>query len=238
MDRFYAEVEDAYAKIFERLGIGDSTFETFASGGIFSKYSHEYQTFLPVGEDTVYYNEDKSIALNEEVLKPEVLSDLGVSREELFETRAAEVANIFKLKFKYSGPLDLKFIDENNTKNTVYMGCYGIGVSRLMGVIAEKFADERGLVWPESVAPFKYYLVGIGEEGSRRAEEFYAGRENEILFDDRNLRIGEKFADAELMGIPFRVVISDKTLTENKAELTDRKTGETKLISIDELFGL
>lgn len=238
LDRFYAEVEGAYVKIFERLGIGDSTFETFASGGIFSKYSHEYQTFLPVGEDTVYYNEDKSVVLNEEVLKPEVLSDLGVSREELFETRAAEVANIFKLKFKYSEPLDLKFIDENNTKNTVYMGCYGIGVSRLMGVIAEKFADERGLVWPESVAPFKYYLVGIGEEGSRRAEEFYAGHENEILFDDRNLRIGEKFADAELMGIPFRVVISDKTLTENKAELTDRKTGETKLISIDELFGL
>lgn len=238
LDRFYAEVEGAYAKIFEQLGIGDSTFETFASGGIFSKYSHEYQTFLPVGEDTVYYNEDKSVVLNEEVLKPEVLSDLGVSREELFETRAAEVANIFKLKFKYSEPLDLKFIDENNTKNTVYMGCYGIGVSRLMGVIAEKFADERGLVWPESVAPFKYYLVGIGEEGSRRAEEFYAGRENEILFDDRNLRIGEKFADAELMGIPFRIVISDKTLTENKAELTDRKTGETKLISIDELFGL
>ena len=110
------------------------------------------------------------------------------------------------------------------------MGCYGIGISRLMGVIAEKFADEKGLVWPESVAPFKYYLVGIGEEGIKEAEEIYREHEKEILFDDRDLRPGEKFADSELMGIPYRVVISDKTLAEDAMEITDRRTGETKLI--------
>ena len=238
LDRFYAEVEGAYERIFKRLGLGDSTFETFASGGIFSKYSHEYQTFLPVGEDTVYYNADKSVVLNKEVLEPEVLADLGVSRDELAETTAAEVGNIFKLKFKYSEPLGLKFIDENNDSKTVYMGCYGIGVSRLMGVIAEKFADEKGLVWPESVAPFKFHLISIGEKGIAEAEKFYQTRENEIFYDDRDLRPGEKFADAELMGMPIRVVISDKSLESGSAEITFRASGETKLIKLEELTNL
>ncbi len=235
LDRFYGEAEKAYGRIFERLGIGDCTFETFASGGIFSKYSHEFQTFLPVGEDTVYYNKDKSVVLNKEVLTDEVLTDLNVSRDDLTETSAAEVGNIFKLKFKYSEPLGLKFINDKNEQQTVYMGCYGIGVSRVMGVIVEKFADEKGLVWPEAIAPFKYYLVGIGEKGLARAEELYHGREEEFLFDDRDLRPGEKFADSELMGIPYRIVVSDKTLANDEAEITDRRTGETRFVKISEL---
>ena len=106
----------------------------------------------------------------------------------------------------------------------------------MMGVIAEKFADDKGLVWPEAVAPFKYYLVGIGEQGLMEAQNLYAGHENEILFDDRDLRPGEKFADAELMGIPYRIVISDKTLESNSAEVVDRKTGKKKLVDIKKLF--
>ena len=235
LDDFYGKVEKAYGEIFKRLGVGDDTFETFASGGIFSKYSHEFQTFLPVGEDTVYYNPDKSVVLNKEVLEDDVLAELGVKREELAETTAAEVGNIFKLKFKYSEPLGLKFADENNTLQTVYMGCYGIGVSRLIGVIAEKFADDKGLVWPEAVAPFKYHLIGIGENGTAEAEKFYAGREDNVLFDDRNLRPGEKFADADLMGLPYRVVISDKTLASGEAEVTDRRTGEVKMVKLASL---
>ena len=235
LDRFYAKVEKAYKKIYERLGLGDDTYETFASGGIFSKYSHEFQTVLPVGEDDIYYNNDHSVVLNKEVLNPETLADLGVAEDELSSTTAAEVGNIFKLKFKYSEPLGLKFSDEQNTQQVVYMGCYGIGVSRVMGVIVEKYADDKGLVWPESVAPFKYHLIGIGEEGIRRAEEFYANHEEEVLFDDRELRPGEKFADAELMGMPYRVVISDKTLAEDSAEVTNRQTGETKLVKLSEL---
>ena len=235
LDKFYAEVEVAYKKIYERLGLGEDTFETFASGGIFSKYSHEFQTFLPVGEDDVYYNADKSVVLNKEVLNPETLNDLGVKEEELQQTTAAEVGNIFKLKFKYSEPLGLKYSDEQNSQQVVYMGCYGIGVSRVMGVIVEKYADDKGLVWPESVAPFKYHLIGIGENGMKRAEEFYANHPGEVLFDDRDLRPGEKFADAELMGMPYRIVISDKTLAENSAEVTDRRTGDSKLIKISEL---
>ena len=140
--------------------------------------------------------------------------------------------------FKYSEPLGLKFSDEENAQKVVYMGCYGIGVSRVMGVIAEKFADEKGLVWPEQIAPYKYYLVGIGENGAVEAEKFYTGREEQVLFDDRNTRPGEKFADADLLGIPYRIVISDKTLAENAAELTNRATGESKLISLSDLNNL
>lgn len=235
LNDFYAKVEQAYKNIFTRLGIGDDTFETFASGGIFAKYSHEFQTLLPVGEDTIYYNADKSVVINKEVLNDETLADLNVSRDELTETTAAEVGNIFKLKFKYSEPLGLKFIDASNEQKTVYMGCYGIGVSRLMGVIAEKFADDKGLVWPESIAPFKCHLIGIGEQGQKAAEDFYNAHLKNILYDDRNLRPGEKFADADLIGIPYRVVISDKTLAENSAEVTNRLTGETKIVKISEL---
>ena len=236
LDAFYAEVEKAYARIFDRLGLGDSTYETFASGGIFAKFSHEYQTLLPVGEDTVYYNADKSLVFNKEVFTDEILAEFGAKKSDFTEDKAAEVGNIFKLKFKYSEPLGLKYTDESNNTQNVYMGCYGIGVSRVMGVIAEKFADEKGLVWPESVAPFKYYLVGIGEKGILEADRLYTGHEDEILYDDRDARPGEKFADSELMGIPYRIVISDKTLAEGKAELCRRATGETKLVDLNTLF--
>ena len=234
LNDYYQKVEAAYAKIYERLGLGDDTYETFASGGVFSKYSHEYQTFLPVGEDTVYYNADKSVVLNEEVLNDEVMNDLGVKREELTETRAAEVGNIFKLMFKYSEPLGLKYIDQDNSQKTVYMGCYGIGISRVMGVIAEKFADDKGLVWPENIAPYKYYLIGIGEHGTTEAEKLYENHEELFIFDDRDARPGEKFADAELLGIPYCIVISEKTLSENNVEVITRSTGESKLVPLDE----
>ena len=236
LDKFYAEVEKAYERIFTRLGIGDDTFETFASGGIFSKYSHEFQTLLPVGEDDVYYNADKSAGLNKEVFNDEVLEDLGLKGEKFDTATAAEVGNIFKLKFKYSEPLGLKYIDEENKQQTVYMGCYGIGVSRVMGVIAEKFADDKGLVWPESIAPFRYHLIGIGKNGAGEAEKFYKGREDVVFYDDRDVRPGEKFADAELMGMPYRVVISDKTLAEGAAEVTNRRTGESKMVKLENLF--
>ena len=238
LDDFYAKVETAYQNIFKRLGIGDITFETFASGGIFSKYSHEFQTLLPVGEDTIYYNDDKSLVFNKEVFEDEVLDEFGVKKEDFVETTGAEVGNIFKLKFKYSEPLGLNFVDSDNETKTVYMGCYGIGVSRLMGVIAENFADEKGLIWPESITPYKYYLVGIGEEGSKKADQLYSEHEDLIIFDDRDLRIGEKFADSELMGIPYRIVVSDKTLASNSAELTSRATSETKIITLDDLAHL
>ncbi len=235
-DKLYEEVKNAYIRIYDRLGIGSDTFVTFASGGVFSKYSHEFQTLCEVGEDNIYYNADKSVVLNEEVLIDEVMNDLGVKREELENTRAAEVGNIFTLGTKFSAPLGLEYTDKNGERKPVLMGCYGIGISRVMGVIAEKMCDDKGLVWPENIAPYKYYLIGLNEEGVKKAEELYHGHEEEVIFDDRDLHAGEKFADAELMGIPYRVVISDKTLADGKAEVTNRQTGETKLVDLAELY--
>lgn len=234
-DKFYHAAEKAYKRIYDRLGIGEDTFQTFASGGVFSKYSHEFQTLTDIGEDTIYYNADKSVVLNEEVLNDEVLAELGVKREELQSAKAAEVGNIFTLGTKYSAPLDLVYNDKDGERKTVLMGCYGIGVSRVMGVIAEKFCDEHGLIWPEQIAPYKYYLIGIGAEGAKQAETLYHGHEDIILYDDRDLRPGEKFADADLMGIPYRVVISDKTLTSGQAEVTNRATGENKLVNLNQI---
>ncbi len=236
--KIYAEVEKAYERIYERLGIGEDTFETFASGGVFSKYSHEYQTILPVGEDTIYYNKDKSVVLNKEVLNDEVLGDLGVTREELQETNGAEVGNIFTLKYKYSEPLGLKFQTKEGTQETVFMGCYGIGISRVLGVIVEKYADEKGLVFPENIAPYKFHIVAMGEKGTKKANEIYEQfkAKDKILLDDRDVRFGEKMKDSELIGIPTRVIISDRTLEADEVEMTDRKTGETKRIKVEEFL--
>lgn len=231
---FYDQVDQAYMRIYTRLGLGDCTYKTYASGGAFAKYSHEYQTVLPVGEDTIYLNQDKTLAINEEVMNDEVLNDLGVKREDFTATTAAEVGNIFTLRYKFSEPINLKFDDQDGIKKTVFMGSYGIGVSRVMGVIAEKFADDKGLVWPENIAPFKYYLIGIGDQGEDFANNLHKEYSSSILLDDRKLRPGEKFADAELMGIPYRVVASNKTLENNSVEITNRRTSETKILSIEE----
>ena len=228
-DAFYHQVEQAYARIYQRLGIGDDTFQTFASGGVFSKFSHEFQTLTPVGEDTIYFNQDKSVVLNEEVLNDEVLAELGVTRDQLTSARAAEVGNIFTLGTKYSAPLGLEFTDQAGARQTVLMGCYGIGVSRVMGVIAEKWADDKGLVWPAAIAPFRYHLIAIGEQGTKAADALYAEYPELFFYDDRDLRPGEKFADAELIGLPTQIVISDKTLATSQIEIKDRRAGDTSL---------
>ena len=233
-NKIYDQVDKAYMRIYQRLGLGDCTYKTYASGGAFAKYSHEFQTLTPIGEDTIYLNQDKTIAINEEVMNDEVLADLGAKREDFTPTTAAEVGNIFTLRYKFSEPIGLKFDDQDGVKKTVFMGSYGIGVSRVMGVIAEKFADEKGLVWPENIAPFKYYVIGIGNQGEALALDLHNSFRKQILLDDRKLRPGEKFADAELMGIPYRVVISNKTLENQTVEITNRKTGEVRTISVDE----
>lgn len=234
-EKFYEAVADSYLKIFDRLGIGDCTFRTFASGGSFSQFSDEFQTICDAGEDIIYLDREKKIAVNEEVYNDETLKTLGLEKDKLEQCKAAEVGNIFTLGYKYSDALDLCFNDEDGKRQKVFMGSYGIGPSRVMGVIAEKLSDEKGLVWPEEVAPYKYYIVGIGEAGEAKAAELHDMAPEDVILDDRkNARTGEKFADADLMGIPHRVVISDKTLAENKVELKNRKTNETKLLTLTE----
>lgn len=237
LDAFYEKVENAYKNIYDRLGIGEDTYEAFASGGIFSKYSHEFQTLTEVGEDTIWQNSDKSLSFNDEVFNDEVLAEFNAKKEDFTPTKACEVGNIFKLKFKYSEPLELKYVDKENKQQTVYMGCYGLGVTRVMGVIVEKTADEKGLVWPETIAPYKFHIIALGENGLKMANEIYDGNEEKILFDDREkARFGEKMSDFELMGIPYGIVITDKTLENNQAEFINRKTGEKSLLTIDELI--
>ena len=237
-DAFYETISEAYSRVFDRLGLGDITFKTFASGGSFAKFSHEFQTLSEVGEDIIYLHREKGIAINEEVYNDEVLAELGVSRDDLEEVKAVEVGNIFTLGTRFSDPLDLKFTDENGEAKQVIMGSYGIGPSRLMGLIAEHFADDKGLVWPENVAPYKVYLVSIGDVAAQ-ATELYEKLQSSgvtVLFDDRDERPGAKFADAELLGLPYRVTISERLLGESKLEFTPRNGGETELLTLDELL--
>ncbi len=237
-DLFYEKISEAYVRVFERLGLGDSTFKTFASGGSFAKFSHEFQTISDVGEDIIYLDRAKGIAINEEVYTDEVLAELGVNKAELEEVKAVEVGNIFTLGTRFSDPLDLKYTDENGESKLVVMGSYGIGPSRLMGLIAEHFADDKGLVWPENVAPYKVYLVSIGDVDAQ-ATELYEKLQSagvSVLFDDRNERPGAKFADAELIGLPYRVTISERLIGEEKLEFTRRNGGETELLTLDELL--
>ena len=234
-NEFYEKCAASYKKIFDRLGIGDYTFRTFASGGSFSKFSDEFQTICDAGEDIIYLDRNRNIAVNEEVYTDDVLNDLGLDKSKLEKCKAAEVGNIFTLGYKYSDALDLCYNDEDGKRQKVFMGSYGIGPSRVMGVIAEKLSDDKGLVWPVEIAPYKYYLVGIGKEGEKKAVELHDKAPEDIILDDRaSARTGEKFADAELMGIAYRVVVSDKTLAENKVEVKERQNGETKLLTLDE----
>ena len=239
-DAFYEVISQAYDRVYARLGLGEITYKTFASGGSFAKYSHEFQTLSPVGEDKIYVHKAKNLAINEEVYNDEVLADLGISKDELVEETAVEVGNIFTLGTKFSDALDLNYTDEDGTSKRVIMGSYGIGPSRVMGLIAEHFSDEKGLVWPENIAPATVYLVRIGGEGATaHADTLYEelkGRGIEVLYDDRDERPGAKFADAELMGIPYRVTVSDRLIEAGQYEYTPRISGETSLLTRDELL--
>ncbi len=235
-EKFYQDCTNAYMRVFTRLGIGEETFVTFASGGAFTKFSHEFQTICEAGEDLVYMNEDRSIALNEEVLNDETLSTLGITREDLKPVKTAEVGNIFNFGTQKSEETDFSFTNKEGLKEFVHLGSYGIGITRVMGVIAEKMSDEKGLSWHPNIAPFHVYLASIGDI-SEQAEKVYVDLTNsgiEVLFDDRDVRPGEKFADADLMGIPYRIVISEKTLKENKVELKSRLSDSPELMSLVE----
>jgi len=241
LDAFYDEAALAYMRVFTRLNLGDVTYKTFASGGAFSKYSHEFQTLSDAGEDIIYVSKEKGIAINKEVYTDEVLKDLGITRDSLVEEKAIEVGNIFKLGTRFSESIGLTFKDEDGKDQFPIMGCYGIGPNRLMGTVAELHSDEKGLVWPKSIAPFKAHIVRIGEveEVVAHADALYETLTEqgiETLYDDRDVRAGEKFADSDLLGIPVRIVVSQNTLTEGQLEVVVRATGEKKMQTENELI--
>lgn len=233
---FYDKTIDAYHRVFTRAGLGDRTFLTFASGGAFTQFSHEFQTLSDVGEDTVYLHRAKKIAINEEVLQDDVLGQLGVAREELEKVASIEVGNIFSFGGTKSEQLGLSFKDEKGASKPVILGSYGIGITRLMGAVVEIMADEKGIVWPKELAPFPVHLIAItsgNEQVAAEADRLYEQlKENgiECLYDDRDVRAGEKFADSDLLGLPLRIVVSEKTMSAGGVELIERSSGASKLV--------
>ena len=236
-DAVYESLKNAYVKIFSRVGLGEKTHLTFAAGGSFSKYSHEFQTETDAGEDIVYLSRAKKIAVNKEVLNDEVLADLGLGRDELEEVKTVETGNIFNLGTKFSEAVGLVIDGEDKTRTPVIMGSYGIGIGRLMGTVAEVFSDDKGLVWPENIAPFKYHLVNLLSDNTE-ADKIYEkmlSKNMEVLYDNRDTRAGTKLADSDLLGIPFRVIVG-KNFDSGKLEIVNRKTGESELVSVEDFI--
>lgn len=240
LDKYYDKAKKVYANIFKECGIGKQTYKTLASGGTFSKYSDEFQTITPAGEDIIYICSRCGLAINKEIKEAhEKCPECGC---DLFgEQKAVEVGNIFKLGTKYSTPFGLRFKDKNGLEKDIVMGCYGIGLSRLMGAVVEVCHDEKGIIWPNSLAPFMVHLIFIGENKKIKntADKIYQdlqSKQIEVLYDDRQDKsVGEKFAEADLLGIPYRVVVSEKTLKVSSVELKERNRSTAKLIKIKEL---
>jgi prolyl-tRNA synthetase len=226
--------------IFERVNLGDATFVTSAPGGFFTdKFSHEFQTLCETGEDEIYVNQEKGTAINEEIFNEETVKEMGMKTDNFEKRKAAEVGNIFDFGTSKCEQMGLYFNDKDGIKKPVFLSSYGIGITRLMGVLTEVLADDNGLVWPEAVAPFKYHLVEIVSEKpevKKIAEKIYKNLgENNVLYDDRDLRAGEKFADADLLGMPYQIIVSEKNIASGKLELKNRKTGEARMISENEI---
>lgn len=239
--KFYELMKDVYMKIFTRLGIGEQTYLTMSSGGSFSKYSFEFQTITDAGEDVILYDKDKKIAINKNDYTEEILLDFNLNKDDynFEEAQSVEVGDIYTLGEKYSKALGLTYKDEKGEEKNVFMGSYGIGVSRLMGTIVEIFSDEKGIIWPKAVAPFKVHLISLGQ--NEKAEEIYKQLQKEgvdVLFDDRDKKAGKKFADADLIGIPYRVVIGEKSLEVGGVEFKKRNSEESQILSVDELIVL
>ena len=238
---FYDRVTESYHKVFDRVGLGKDTYFTFASGGAFTdKFSHEFQTLVGAGEDIVYIDKKQKIALNKEVMNDDVLDLLKLKKENFEESVSAEVGNIFSFGSSKSETLGIYFTDKEGVSRPVIMGSYGIGIARLMGVIVEYFSDENGLNWPYSVAPYKVILTTIGNDPDvlKEAETMYKNLTDkgiEVLYDDRDARPGEKFADADLLGIPLRVVISEKNIKSGELEIKRRSEKNSQYIKKDEL---
>lgn len=238
--KFYDSAIVAYHKVFDRLGLANETFLTYASGQPFTEFSHEFQTVLPVGEDIIYLDRAKKLAINEEVMSDKIVEQLGLDKAKLEKVSAAEVGNIFSFGTIKSEPLGVLFSDEKGNQQPVVLGSYGIGITRLMGVMAERLADDKGLVWPSAVAPYSVYLATLGQESKTNelSDQIYDSLTKAgvgVLYDDRNESAGGKFADADLIGLPIRLVVSDKTAASESAEMKLRTSDKTENISLSKL---
>ncbi|GMU74115.1 MAG: hypothetical protein AMXMBFR44_3140 [Candidatus Campbellbacteria bacterium] len=240
---FYEKAQEAYMNVFRRMGLGDITYVTSASGGFFTdKFSHEFQTLCDAGEDTIYINAKENYAINGEVFNAETLAKLGAKESDFEAKKAAEVGNIFTFGTSKCEELGLMYTTKEGVRVPVFLGSYGIGLTRLMAVIAEVYGDEKGLRWPKEVAPFDVHVVVLesreGKGVHTYAEKIVMELEREgraVLYDDRAVSAGEKFADSDLIGIPVRVVISEKHLEGKTVELKRRDSDTAEVIPESEL---
>ncbi len=235
MNQYYDRVIEAYQKIYSQLGIGDETFVTFAGGGAFTKFSHEFQTLCDAGEDTLFVNADRTVAVNEEVLD-DATTEFHVDKSTLSPVTSAEVGNIFKFGTEKSEKMHIFFKDAEGKQQPIYLASYGIGITRVMGVIVEKFADDKGIVWPESVAPFRAHLISLGaDEAAEKLYQEFTIAGIEVLFDDRDATAGEKFADADLMGLPYRITIGRRSLERGVVEVKKRTSNDVENIPLEKV---
>lgn len=233
---FYERAKLAYVKIFDRVGLGEYTYLTEASGGVFGARSHEFQTLSDAGEDTIYLDEASGVAINKEIFSEEKARELGLDATMLVEKKSIEVGNIFPIEDAVARKLDFTFVDERGATQPILMGSYGIGLGRVMGTVAELLSDEKGLVWPRSIAPYAVHLVRLGDEDEviKTADEYYEllmSHHIDVLYDDRDMRAGEKFADSDLIGIPYRIVVSAKTVASGEHEVVERKSGKISFVA-------
>lgn len=247
-DEFYEKAKQAYKNIFNRIGLGDKTYFTAASGGVFSKFSHEFQVLSEAGEDIIYIskesdkggweiNKNGKAAINREIFTDDLTKDLNIQGS-FEEKKSIEVGNIFTLGTKFSEPLGLKYTNQDGQDKAVIMGSYGIGPGRVMGTIAEIYNDDNGLMWPKEVAPFDIHLISLCKDESdiKQADALYKKLKSEgkeVLYDERDTSAGAKFADSDLIGIPIRYVISPKTLEQGSVEIKKRNSDKVEMIKIE-----
>jgi prolyl-tRNA synthetase len=238
--RYYDECKIAYLKLFKRCGLEAKIVE--ADGGMFTtKRTHEFQVFCETGEDTIRYCDKCDFAQNIEICEVKTGDKCPNCDGVIKENKGIEVGNIFPLETKYSGAMGADFTDESGKKQPMIMGCYGIGVSRILGTVVEVHHDAKGIIWPEEIAPFRVHLVPLGKDKKvmLAAEKLYAellAAGVEVLFDDREMSAGMKLNDADLIGLPLRIIVSEKTLANNQAEFKRRDESEAIFIGLDEVI--
>ncbi len=235
-DEIYESVKEAYIKIFNDLGVGDRTYVTLSSGGSFSKYSHEFQMVSEVGEDVILVNDDLGVAINKDDFCDEILEDFGIDKGvEFVERRSIEVGDIYTLGYKYSEAFDLKYMDNDGSEKLVFMGSYGIGVTRLMGALVEAMDTDDTLLWDRKVSPFDVHMISFNDGGV--ANEVYEklSEKVDVLWDDRDTSMGEKLNDYDLIGVPVRIIVSKRSLENGGIEVYMRDKDEVITVGVDEV---
>ncbi|MEK7565139.1 MAG: aminoacyl--tRNA ligase-related protein [Patescibacteria group bacterium] len=237
LDKFYWEVKDAYLRAFNRIGLNDVKVVE-ASGGVFtSGHTHEFQLVSPVGEDNIYFCNKCDWAQNKEIYTHKIGEACPKCSGQVEEASSIEIGNIFRFGTVYSEKMKINFKDSDGKDKPPYLGSYGIGMSRLVGVLAEVFNDEAGMKWPKSVAPFLIHLVSLGG-AKAEAEKLYESlikKSVDVLWDDREESAGVKLSDADLIGMPYRIIISDKTLAKESVEIKERSGDKVEMVKLNDL---